>query len=537
MGGLPLAHEMAAAYCEQCECSLAEYSKLFDAAPTKVLDDSRFAPAEYGLTVARAFALAIDQAAKRELAAELLIIHVAQLAPEPIPLFLLTRTYGKLGEPLTSMLADDGLERAVAALRAFALISREEVIDQRDASIVTHAIRLHRLVREVAAVRSGSAERDQMRQALIAVMGLVYPFDPRSPASWQNCALLTPHLLEICKTETTEECAALFNCVGLYYLALEAHSAAQPLFERALWIREQLLGPEDVLTSVSVAHLGILYHRRGELAAAQPLYERALAIRQKVDGPETEGTATTLSNLAALLLDRGNPAMARPYIEQALAIREKISGPEHHSLVPSLHDLGTLFFYHKRDPKRALPFLERALKINQKEYGFDHPTTADSLNRVGSLYSYLGDHEGGRAFIKRALKVREKWYGPEHPVTAESLACLARMLKRQGDRAGAQALSERALAINEKVFGPEHRTTAKSLRDLADVLPGRDNLLRILALNKRALAIHKKLGLKHPEAREALLSIFASYVGIGISIAIIGGGIWAVRWILFHAWG
>jgi len=75
--------------------------------------------------VARAFALAIDQAVKREPAAAPLIVHAAHLAPEPIPLFLFAQTYGKLWEPTTSALVDGGLEKAVAALRAFALINRE----------------------------------------------------------------------------------------------------------------------------------------------------------------------------------------------------------------------------------------------------------------------------------------------------------------------------------------------------------------------------------------------------------------------------
>ena len=66
LGGLPLAHEQAAAYCERLEKSLAEYRTRFEAAPARLLDDARDAPAEYHdrLTVAKTFALAIDEAAK-----------------------------------------------------------------------------------------------------------------------------------------------------------------------------------------------------------------------------------------------------------------------------------------------------------------------------------------------------------------------------------------------------------------------------------------------------------------------------------------
>src|SRR5499427_2709636 len=133
LGGLPLAHEQAAAYCERLDISLGEYRRRFEAAPARMLDDHRHAPAEYhdGLTVAKTFALAIDEAAKLHPAAEPLIVHAAMLAPEPIPLFMFAEAREKFGEPLATALGADGLDEAVAALRVFALVERETMIDER----------------------------------------------------------------------------------------------------------------------------------------------------------------------------------------------------------------------------------------------------------------------------------------------------------------------------------------------------------------------------------------------------------------------
>jgi hypothetical protein len=55
------------------------------------------------------------------------------------------------------VLADEGLDEAVAALRTFALVEREPIVDERDPAITTDAIRLPRLVRVVAASRCDSA--------------------------------------------------------------------------------------------------------------------------------------------------------------------------------------------------------------------------------------------------------------------------------------------------------------------------------------------------------------------------------------------
>jgi hypothetical protein len=196
--GLALAHEQAAAYCERLDISLGEYTERFEAAPIMLLDDARHAPAAYyeGRTVARTFALAIEEAAKLHPAAEPLIVYAAQLAPEPIPLFLLAEAREKLGEPLATALSAHGLDEAVAALRYFALIDRETITYDRDPAIETDAVRLHRLVREVAAAR-----RD-LRRPLIAALGMVYPDSAtNNPAFWPRCAPLTPHLLALCESE------------------------------------------------------------------------------------------------------------------------------------------------------------------------------------------------------------------------------------------------------------------------------------------------------------------------------------------------
>ena len=123
LGGLPLAHEQAAAYCEWLDRSLAEYAKHLTAAPAKFLDNARHAPPEHHdrLRVTKTFALAIDEAAKLHPAAEPLIVYAALLAPEPIPLFLFSQGREKFGEPLATVLEGDGVDEAVAALRKFAL--------------------------------------------------------------------------------------------------------------------------------------------------------------------------------------------------------------------------------------------------------------------------------------------------------------------------------------------------------------------------------------------------------------------------------
>jgi len=51
---------------------------------------------------------------------------------------------------------------------------------------------------------------------------------------------------------------------------------------------------------------------QGDLAGARPLYERALAIREKVLGSEHPDTNRTRSNFARLLLAQGPSVLGYP---------------------------------------------------------------------------------------------------------------------------------------------------------------------------------------------------------------------------------
>ena len=62
---------------------------------------------------------------------------------------------------------------------------------------------------------------------------------------------------------------------------------------------------------------------------AEPLFRRALAIREKSLGPDHPDVANSLNGLAALLNDTDRRAEAEPLFRRALAIWEKSLSPDH----------------------------------------------------------------------------------------------------------------------------------------------------------------------------------------------------------------
>ena len=508
LGGLPLAHEQAAAYCERLEKAFAEYRKRFEAAAANLLDDARDAPAEYHdrLTVGKAFALAIEEAAKLYPAAESLIVHTASLAPEPVPLFLFAEGREKFGAPLDAAMADDGLDEAVAALRTFALIERQTIGDERDPSIQTETIRLHRLVRQIAAGRCPREDRERMQATLIGALTAVYPRDISEANSWAHAwprarrlDPLAMALLETPPQSAEEDVGRLLDGVAAYrHHALGAYQEARPLYERSLAVCERRQGPDHPDTAERLNNLALLIRDEGNLEAARPLFERALAINEKVFGSEHAATVTSLNNLALLLRDQGDLAAARTLFQRALSGAEKAAGPMDPITAGTLSNLG-LVLQAEGDAASARALFERALAIDEKALGADHPFTAMDLSNLALLLKEAGDLAGARTLHERALAIEEKALGPDHPHTAATLSNLAELLHEQGELNLARPLYERALAIHKRALRPDHQTIAVNLNNLATLLRDAGDLAAARPLLEQALASYERaLGPEHP---------------------------------------
>jgi tetratricopeptide (TPR) repeat protein len=507
LGGLALAHEQAAAYCERLSVSFADYERRLAATPVKVLDAERDAPLGYHdkRTVAKTFSLAIDEASRLHPATEPLITLAASLAPEPIPLFLFSEGREKFGEPLSSQLADDGLDEAVAALRAFALVDRAMIVDERDPTVTTETIRLHRLVRIAAASRQPEQVAEAGRAVLIDAMAAVYPREVRKdPTIWPTKRRLDALALDLISANPramrAEATATLLDGLASYRKnALGAYAAARALYELALAIREEAFGPEHPSTAESLNSLALVLRDLGELSRARELSERALAIREKKLGPEHHLTAGNLNDLALVLRGMGELSRARALYERALAIQEKTLDPNHYDTAVTLDNLASLLRY-QGEIGRGRLFCERALAIFEKTLGPHHPDTAITLGNLAYFLSKQGDVGGARGLVERAVAIHEKLH-PDHPSTATDLSSLANLLEIQGDPAGARLLYERSLAINQKTFGVEHPKVATDLNSLADLAREQGDFARARSLYERALAIRElALGKSHRES-------------------------------------
>jgi Tfp pilus assembly protein PilF len=111
------------------------------------------------------------------------------------------------------------------------------------------------------------------------------------------------------------EGASLCYNVGYYLSRRAQYEQAEPLFLRALHIREQSLGPDHPQVASPLNNLAILYYQQGKFQEAEPLYQRALHIRKQSLGPDHPLTRQVRDNYT-LLLQAANRQEAAKKLEE-----------------------------------------------------------------------------------------------------------------------------------------------------------------------------------------------------------------------------
>ncbi len=500
LGGLPLALEQAAAYLiENHWRNLADYAELLQSRMAALLREGK--PEDYPLPVATTWELSFQRLEQEHPAAADLLRLCAFLAPDDIPISILLEAGEELPDRLQKALEDElECDRAVRALRGYSLVERQG-----------DGLRAHRLLQWVVRDALTAGVQAQWTETAARVLRRTFPANCSEPLTWQRCDLLLPHVLVVVhdgrRLEDELAVSWLMDRAATYLHTRAEYDLARPLMERALEIRERVLGPNHPDTALSLNGMAELLQVQGELTAARPLYERALEIRERVLGPRHPDTASSLGGLAWLLMDQGDLVSARPLMERALGINERMLGPDDPNTAASLGRLADLLAI-QGQPAAARPLLERALEIRERVLGPDHPDTATSLNFLGFLLQEQGELTAARPLQERALEIRERVLGPGNSITAISLEDLALVLRAQGELAAARPLMERALEIRERVLGPDHPDTTLSLHSLALLLRDQGELSAARLLHERALEIRERvLGPDHPDTAQSLHSL------------------------------
>jgi tetratricopeptide (TPR) repeat protein len=342
MGGLPLALDQAGAYVEEMQCDLWEYLHLYQKHRAALLTIRGELSPGHPESVATTWSLSFQKVEEKNPAAAELLRLCAYLAPDAIPEEIFKHGASFLGDILAPVAADAFLlSQAIGVLHAYSLVKRDPK---------GQTLSIHRLVQAVLQDTMAGTEQELWIQRVIAAMDTVFP--KAEYKTWDQCKRLLPHALA-CTTNAQSwknmnlGLASLLYKTARYLYNRSQYEEAAPLYQQALYIREQTLGPNHSDLAAPVAELANLYSEQGKYAEAEPLYQRALHIREPQLGQEHPETAEIIHDLARFWEVQGNGEEAKTLYARALVIREQTIGAQHPKttetrthLIALLHALG-----------------------------------------------------------------------------------------------------------------------------------------------------------------------------------------------------
>ncbi|HLZ64194.1 MAG TPA: FxSxx-COOH system tetratricopeptide repeat protein [Ktedonosporobacter sp.] len=497
LGGLPLALDQAGAYLEETRCGLPTYVELFRNRRAILLKLRGKGSDAHPAPVSTTIHLSVTATARLHPAVWDLLHVCALLSADAIPEELFCQGGKYLGTPLQAICSDPlEWDRLVSVACSYSLLSRQPE---------EQTLSMHRLVQAVLLDSMTQGEREIWVRRAIEALDAVFPAEIFYRASdlWKQGERFLSHAL-LClhqagKASSSLVLASLAHKVAGYLGDHGRYPEADPLFRRALSIREQALGPDHPIVAHTLHDLANLSRAQGKYQEADLLYQRALSIREQALGPDHPLVATTLTNLAILSWKRGKYEQVEALAQRSLSIAEPALGPDHPDVAHTLNLLGVISVEQGKYWEADLLF-QRALSIWEQALGPTHHLVAIVLDNLATICEIQDQNEQADSLFRRALSIFEQALGPDHPIVAQVLCDLANLYRKQRRGEQAQLCYERALHIRESRLGQFHPETAETLYDLAVLWQKQDHLSEALALAERALTIHvQALGNAHPK--------------------------------------
>ena len=196
--------------------------------------------------------------------------------------------------------------------------------------------------------------------------------------------------------------------------------------------------------------------------------EKALDIREQVLGSNHPDTATTYNNVAGALRAQGDSEDALRYFKKALEIREHVLGSDHPSTATTYNNIAGIF-REMGNYSKALEYYKKVLEIGERVFGRDHPNAATIYNNMGLVYHEQKNYSKAQEYYKRALEIRERVLGNNHPLTAKTYKNIAELYLEQKDYTNALEYYKKSYASIKRVTGSHHLGTERLFNNKANM--------------------------------------------------------------------
>jgi serine/threonine protein kinase/tetratricopeptide (TPR) repeat protein len=241
------------------------------------------------------------------------------------------------------------------------------------------------------------------------------------------------------------ENASALQILGTILVERQKYTEAEQVLDEALEIERNVFGPDNSRVAVTLANLGVLHDRVGDVRLAIEETQEALGVARATRGADFYMLGYYLDALANMYLKTGDLATAEADARESLRVYAK-SLPAHHRYVASTRQVLGEILLARGQVTAAESEFRTALDLNTELAGADSWWTARSEASLGWTLIQRNDAQQGEPLLVAARAKLLAEVGAQHPAARQATERLVEYYRSRHRDADA----ERILAAPDK---------------------------------------------------------------------------------------
>ncbi|MFC1573008.1 tetratricopeptide repeat protein [Candidatus Eisenbacteria bacterium] len=303
--------------------------------------------------------------------------------------------------------------------------------------------------------------------------------------------------------------------VGKTYFALGEFDAAEGHLLRAVEIRREELGPENIATLMAMGQLYWTYRNQNRFKDAEQLAQEALEINRRVVGEENIRTLRCMMKLGDSYQAQFRWAEAESLLRETLDGCRRALGKEHPLTIGTMLKLGQCLSI-SSSPDEALTMLREAVELSSRAFGEKGSQTLESMGALATVYTIQRRYEEAEELRREIIEIRRRDLGDEHTWVLSQIDGLARTYRLHGRYAEAESLYRAVAEIRVRVQGKESSRTLAAMNNLGMIYMDRGRYKEAEPILRETLKLMRRVnGNEHGYTLRAMSNLGETCQNLG----------------------
>jgi len=362
-----------------------------------------------------------------------------------------------------------------------------EVQDESGKDILLYRYRMHPLMRQYAASKTGLATQTYLSRAADFFLTLA-----KSDPSFDSLEHERENVLACVDWAYDME---EWKLVREYAWSVDSYLSTRGYWkEREELLHQAIRATQKLQDKKGVANtlhkMGNLAYATGDLDKARRLYRKSLKINLELG--DQSGVSITLHQMAMMANATGDLEKAKSLYKESLRIKQRLK--DRIGVAKTLHHMG-IMAYDRGDLDKASRLYKRSLKIKQEqEY---KSGVAKTLHQQGVLAYETGNLDEARRLYQESLVIKKELRDKRgEAITLHQMGNVANAV---GNLEEASMLYQKSLKIKQELS--DKRGVAITLHQIGNLAYAKGNLDEADRLYKESLKIRQVLGDKSGMAK------------------------------------